>query len=528
MVDALGPAVTAYQAVIDTGGDLAGGDPRGGRRRRAGPAGRPSACRPARAGRAISARGPIGHEDPGAASTVLILRALATATARRIAGDDRRDSEPVGRLGGGPGHRGRGVVAGRPAGPGRRRPRSTRTRSTRAFRAVAADLERLGGPGPGPGPARGGGHRRGRRAHRRRSRISSTPPGAAAAADDPLRAIHDAVEGYAGDARVAARRDAARARRRRPPGRAAGDRADRPRRHRGQHQPVDPPVRAGRRRARPGRPARPSRRRPGRRGRRARRRQLPRRDRRALGRPAAGHRRRPGGARPARQHPAAGRRRRRAGGGGPARRRGRPRRRGRRARRAAPRRRSPPSGDGRTSPPTGSRSRCCATSPPTSRSGPAGTAARTGVGLLRTELPFLHADRWPTEADHRRALRPILAEAAGWPVTVRLLDFANDKIPPFLGGGRAGLPALLDHPAALAAQLRAVVDLGRDVQLRIMVPMVTAAAELRTVRPRSTLSPPSWAHRRRRSARWSRRWRRSRRSASCAGSRTSCPSAPTT
>jgi multiphosphoryl transfer protein len=106
----------------------------------------------------------------------------------------------------------------------------------------------------------------------------------------------------------------------------------------------------------------------------------------------------------------------------------------------------------------------------------------TGIGLLRTELPFLSASRWPTEADHRRALRPVLAEAAGWPVTVRLLDFANDKVPPFLSGQPAGLAPLLDNPAALAAQLRAIVDAGRSVQLRVMVPMVTTAGQLRSVR----------------------------------------------
>jgi len=80
MVDALGPAVSAYQAVIDTGGDLA----------EATRAAADAATRglqqtvgmQARKGRA-SYLGPrtIGHEDPGAASTVLILRALATATA---------------------------------------------------------------------------------------------------------------------------------------------------------------------------------------------------------------------------------------------------------------------------------------------------------------------------------------------------------------------------------------------------------------------------------------------------------------
>jgi phosphoenolpyruvate-protein kinase (PTS system EI component) len=105
-----------------------------------------------------------------------------------------------------------------------------------------------------------------------------------------------------------------------------------------------------------------------------------------------------------------------------------------------------------------------------------------GVGLLRTELPFLAADRWPVEVDHRRALRAVFAEAAGWPVTVRLLDFTNDKVPPFLRNRPVGLAALLDDPVALRAQLRAVVQIGRTASVRIMVPMVTAAEEVRTIR----------------------------------------------
>jgi phosphoenolpyruvate---glycerone phosphotransferase subunit DhaL len=83
MVDALGPAVSAFEAVIDTGGDLA----------EATRAAADAAARglqetipmQARKGRA-SYLGPrtVGHEDPGAASTVLILQALAVATARVI------------------------------------------------------------------------------------------------------------------------------------------------------------------------------------------------------------------------------------------------------------------------------------------------------------------------------------------------------------------------------------------------------------------------------------------------------------
>src|SRR5947207_8422000 len=80
MIDALIPAVSAYQAVIDTGGDLPEAT-----RAAASAAARALQATvglPARKGRA-SYLGPrtIGHEDPGAASTVLILQALANATA---------------------------------------------------------------------------------------------------------------------------------------------------------------------------------------------------------------------------------------------------------------------------------------------------------------------------------------------------------------------------------------------------------------------------------------------------------------
>ncbi len=60
----------------------------------------------------------------------------------------------------------------------------------------------------------------------------------------------------------------------------------------------------------------------------------------------------------------------------------------------------------------------------------------TGVGLLRTEIPFTEALAWPTLAEHRAHLAPILGLLAGRTVTVRLLDFSGDKIPPFLAGPR--------------------------------------------------------------------------------------------
>ena len=112
-------------------------------------------------------------------------------------------------------------------------------------------------------------------------------------------------------------------------------------------------------------------------------------------------------------------------------------------------------------------------------------AGAEGVGLLRTELAFLDARDWPTEAEHRRALDPILAPLAGRPVTVRVLDFGGDKLPPFLRGRtERGIALLLTAPAALAAQLRAIVasSAGARVDLRIMLPLVERAEELDVVR----------------------------------------------
>jgi phosphoenolpyruvate-protein kinase (PTS system EI component) len=109
-------------------------------------------------------------------------------------------------------------------------------------------------------------------------------------------------------------------------------------------------------------------------------------------------------------------------------------------------------------------------------------AGAAGVGLLRTEIPFTGAAAWPSEAEHRSALDPVLELLAGRPAVVRLLDFTADKIPPFLAGQEPGLAALLSHPRALADQLRAVLHSGRDTELSVMVPMVRSVTELAAVR----------------------------------------------
>jgi phosphoenolpyruvate-protein kinase (PTS system EI component) len=110
-------------------------------------------------------------------------------------------------------------------------------------------------------------------------------------------------------------------------------------------------------------------------------------------------------------------------------------------------------------------------------------AGAEGVGLLRTELAFLDAAGWPSEADHLAALTPVLAALAGRTATVRVLDFGGDKTPPFLRGASArGIALLLEAPAALAAQLRAIQAAGADTDLRILLPLVRGPEDVTAVR----------------------------------------------
>ena len=110
-------------------------------------------------------------------------------------------------------------------------------------------------------------------------------------------------------------------------------------------------------------------------------------------------------------------------------------------------------------------------------------AGAEGVGLLRTELAFLEAGAWPTEDDHFAALAPVLAPLRGLVATVRTFDFGADKTPAFLAGiTERGLTLMLSHPTELATQLNAIVRAAEATQLRLLLPLVESAEQVRTVR----------------------------------------------
>ncbi len=109
-----------------------------------------------------------------------------------------------------------------------------------------------------------------------------------------------------------------------------------------------------------------------------------------------------------------------------------------------------------------------------------------GVGLYRTEVPFLLRERFPSEEEQRQIYRNQLEAFAPRPVTMRTLDIGGDKaLPyfpieednPFLGW--RGIRVTLDHPEIFLAQVRAMLKANAGLgNLRIMLPMICSIAEL--------------------------------------------------
>lgn len=109
-----------------------------------------------------------------------------------------------------------------------------------------------------------------------------------------------------------------------------------------------------------------------------------------------------------------------------------------------------------------------------------------GVGLYRTEIPFLMREQFPGEEEQYRIYRDSLEAYAPRPVTLRTLDIGGDKMlsyfpvhedNPFLGW--RGIRISLDHPEIFLTQLRAMLraSVGLD-NLTILLPMISTIKEL--------------------------------------------------
>jgi phosphotransferase system, enzyme I, PtsP len=113
-------------------------------------------------------------------------------------------------------------------------------------------------------------------------------------------------------------------------------------------------------------------------------------------------------------------------------------------------------------------------------------AGAEGVGLYRTEIPFLMRDRFPSSEEQRVIYRQLLSAFAPKPVILRTLDVGGDKpLPyfpikednPFLGS--RGIRITLDHPEIFLSQIRAMLRASENLNnMRIMLPMITDVTEV--------------------------------------------------
>lgn len=111
-----------------------------------------------------------------------------------------------------------------------------------------------------------------------------------------------------------------------------------------------------------------------------------------------------------------------------------------------------------------------------------------GVGLYRTEMPFMLRDRFPSESEQRDMYRQLLHTFAPRPVCMRTLDIGGDKsLPyfpmeeenPFLGW--RGIRVTLDHPEIFLQQVRAMLSASVSLNnLLIMLPMISSVREVET------------------------------------------------
>ncbi len=110
-----------------------------------------------------------------------------------------------------------------------------------------------------------------------------------------------------------------------------------------------------------------------------------------------------------------------------------------------------------------------------------------GIGLYRTELQFMMAQRFPRLTTQVRHYSAILEQAAGKPVVFRTLDIGADKTLPYLRQPKEDNPAMgwrsirmaLDRPALLRLQLRALLTAGAGRTMKIMFPMIADVDEYR-------------------------------------------------
>lgn len=113
-----------------------------------------------------------------------------------------------------------------------------------------------------------------------------------------------------------------------------------------------------------------------------------------------------------------------------------------------------------------------------------------GVGLFRTELLFMNKSQMPDEDEQFNAYKRAALSLKGKPVVIRTLDIGGDKPLPYVKLQKEDNPFLgfrairlcLKEKELYRQQLRAILRASAYGNIRIMVPLISCAEELREVK----------------------------------------------
>lgn len=111
-----------------------------------------------------------------------------------------------------------------------------------------------------------------------------------------------------------------------------------------------------------------------------------------------------------------------------------------------------------------------------------------GIGLFRTELPFIVGDHFLSEEEQFQIYKKVVEKMNPKEVTIRTLDFGGDKFllslrpekNPFLG--YRSTRAFLKEKGMLKTQLRAIFRASAYGNAKILFPMISSIEEVRQIR----------------------------------------------
>jgi phosphotransferase system enzyme I (PtsP) len=109
-----------------------------------------------------------------------------------------------------------------------------------------------------------------------------------------------------------------------------------------------------------------------------------------------------------------------------------------------------------------------------------------GIGLYRTEFPFMIRNDFPSEEEQLRIYRRLVEGMPGRELTFRTLDVGGDKVLSYFDYGAEANPFLglrsirfsLRHRDVFLQQVRAILRAAHDTKVRIMFPMISSPDEL--------------------------------------------------